>query len=139
MNATLIFWPLLIQVWITFYAYILLARRKSAALRQGDVDLERRALHEDAWPDSVLQVNNHIRNSFELPTLFYALVLSLYALNAVDMLALALAIAFVLTRVIHAYVHLGRNTVAIRRPVFMAGAFILLTMSGLVARALLQS
>ncbi|AVQ00002.1 hypothetical protein C7S18_05005 [Ahniella affigens] len=138
MNAKLIFWPLLIQIWITFCAYVLLARRKSAALRLGQVDLQRRALHEDAWPDAVVQVNNHIRNSFELPTLFYALVLSLYALAAVDRFALALAGIFVVTRLAHAYVHLGRNIVAIRRPLFMAGAITLLAMSGLVVRALLQ-
>lgn len=137
MNAKWIFWPVLVQIWITFYAYLLLARRKSAALRQGQVDLARRALHEDAWPDTVVQANNHIRNCFELPTLFYVLVLSLYALNAIDWIALALASAFVLTRLLHAYVHLGQNVVSTRRPLFMAGAVMLLAMSGLVVRAML--
>lgn len=136
MQAKMIFWPILIQILLTFYAYVLLAMRKAAAVKRQEVNLERRALHEDAWPDSVIQVNNHIRNCFELPTLFYVLVLSLYALNAVDVWAMALAFGFAATRIVHAYVHLGPNIVPIRRRVFMVGAVLLLAMAGLVARAI---
>lgn len=135
MNAKLIFWPLLVQVLLTFFAYVLLAVRKAAALRRQEVNLDRRALHEDAWPESVIQVNNHIRNNFELPTIFYALVLSLYVLDAVDAIALGLASAFAASRVLHAWVHLGRNIVPIRRRIFMIGAVLLLAMAGLVLRA----
>ena len=82
MNRNLIFLPVVLQVLITLYAYVLLGGAKSRATKGGLVNDARRALHDDAWPDQVIQINNNIRNQFELPVLFYVLVIVLWAIDA---------------------------------------------------------
>ena len=77
-----IFWPVLVQVLMTLLIYVRLIKVKIREMRAGKVDMERRGLHEDAWPDSVLLINNNIRNQFELPVLFYVVCLTLWALEA---------------------------------------------------------
>ena len=84
MNARkAIFWPVLVQVLMTLLIYVRLIKVKVREMRAGKVDMERRGLHEDAWPDSVLLINNNIRNQFELPVLFYVVCLTLWALDAI--------------------------------------------------------
>jgi hypothetical protein len=121
--------PLLGQVLLTVAVYIALVRAKRRAITAGEVDLERRALHDDAWPESVMKINNNIRNQFEVPVLFYVLVLVLWQLGDASALTLGLAWAFVLSRIAHAYVHTGSNYVPLRRRLFTFGALIVLAMS----------
>ena len=127
-SSNYIFLPLLLQVLLTLALYIYLAIAKSRSVKQGTVDLERRALHSDAWPDSVQQINNSIRNQFEIPVLFYVLVIVLYLLQSVGVLTLVLAWLFALSRLLHAYIHIGSNHVPYRRPVFTFGCLVLMAM-----------
>ena len=71
MDSKLILWPVLAHVLLVCVLYLRLKSVKSAAVRAGTVDLKRRALDSDAWPDEVRQVSNNIRNQFEAPTMFY--------------------------------------------------------------------
>jgi hypothetical protein len=125
---TYIFLPLLLQVLLTVAVYLALSVAKSRAVEQGLVDPERRALHEDAWPESVQKINNNIRNQFEVPVLFYVLVVTLYLLDAAGLLAQALAWLFVGSRIVHAYIHTGANDVPTRRAVFMFGCVVVVAM-----------
>ena len=129
----LIFWPVLVQVLLTLFVYVALIKRKIAAMRAGTVDMARRALHDDAWPDDVMQINNNIRNQFELPVLFYVLAAALWALHAVHALALVAASGFVLSRVVHVWIHIGSNDVPARRRAFTVGWWLLAAMALLVA------
>jgi hypothetical protein len=126
MNNNYIFFPVIIQILLTLWLYIYLGIAKSKALKLGEVDEERRSLHNDAWPDSVLQVNNCIRNQFEVPVLFYVLIGIIWSIQAVNVYVHVAAWVFVLTRIGHAIIHTGSNYVPIRRKLFMAGCFILI-------------
>lgn len=137
--SKLIFAPLVLQVALTLFMYVRLSVVKRRAAADGKVDEKRRALFDDAWPDEVIQVNNNIANQFEAPVLFYALVLALFGLEAVDVYAHVLAWAFALSRVAHAYVHVGANVVPIRRKLFTAGVVALMGLCALVVRAMLVS
>jgi hypothetical protein len=128
MHGNLIFYPVLVMVLLTLLIYVRLIKVKIRELRAGRVNLERRALHEDAWPESVLQINNNIRNQFELPVLFYIVCGVLWALEAVGILALVAAWLFVLSRIAHAWVHLTSNYVPNRRRLFTVGWWILVFM-----------
>lgn len=129
MTAKLFFLPVITQILLTFWMYIRLARAKARAIREGRVDEARRALHDDAWPDDVLQINNNIRNQFELPVIFYALMLMAWNLGFAGVVLLVTAWLFVLTRIVHAAIHTGSNYVPLRRNVFMLGALVLITMT----------
>jgi hypothetical protein len=133
MSRNLIFVPVLAQVLLTLLIYVRLIKVKVREMKAGTVDMERRALHEDAWPESVLQINNNIRNQFELPVLFYVMSFALWALHAVHWVAIAAATLFVLSRIVHAWIHLGSNVMRFRRQSFTVGWWVLLAMALLVA------
>lgn len=129
MENNLIFLPLLAQVLLVLILYIALARMKSKESELGNVDESRRALHDDAWPESVLKINNCIGNQFEIPVLFYVLILVIWAANAVNIFVHMLAWLFVLSRYVHAYIHTGTNYVPHRRGVFTVGCLLLLLLT----------
>ncbi|MEX2962836.1 MAPEG family protein [Microbulbifer sp. TYP-18] len=126
MTHSLIFVPVAMQIALTLWLYIVLASAKSKAIKRGEVKEERRALHDDAWPDSVLQINNSIRNQFEVPVLFYILIGVIWSIGAVNTYIYIAAWVFVISRFIHAAVHTGSNYVPLRRNVFMLGCFVLI-------------
>ncbi len=126
MKDSLIFLPVIIQMLLTFWLYIYLGIAKTRALKLDQVDEERRKLHDDAWPDSVLQINNCIRNQFEVPVLFYVITIVLWLSNSITVYIHALLWMFVASRIFHAYIHVGSNYVPMRKKVFMFGTVILL-------------
>jgi hypothetical protein len=129
MNQNSIFLPVLIQIMLVIALYIYLAIAKSRASQRGEVDEDRRALFDDAWPESVLKINNCIRNQFEVPVLFYVLITILWSLGAVNIFVHVLSWLFVATRIVHAYIHTGSNYVPLRRGVFSLGILILLVLT----------
>ena len=137
MNRNLVFLPMLVQILLTIMIFVYLGIAKSKAVKLGQVNLEKRSLHTDSWPDYVLKISNNINNQFETPVLFYALVLMLWALNAVDSYAMVFAWGFVVTRIVHAYIHTGSNIVPVRRAVFSVGCIFLLVLTILCFKSVL--
>ncbi|GAB1256523.1 MAPEG family protein [Aurantivibrio plasticivorans] len=121
MNQQLIFLPLLVQIVLVFWLYIKLINAKVSALKNNMVDETRRALHDDAWPDSVIQINNCIRNQFEIPMVFALLSILIWLLQGVNMWILAIASLFTASRIVHAFIHTGSNRVSLRRRAFTLG------------------
>ena len=129
MENNYILFPVITQVALTLCLYIYLGIAKSRAFKSGQLDEERRALHDDAWPDAVLQINNCIRNQFEVPVLFYVLIGVLWTLGSVNIYINIAAWLFVLSRIAHAFIHVGSNYVPLRRKFFMMGCYILLVLT----------
>jgi hypothetical protein len=129
MENNYIFVPVIIQVALTLWLYIYLAIAKSQAVKLGEVNEYRRALHDDAWSDSVLQINNCIRNQFEVPVLFYVLIGILWSIGGTNIYVHIAAWIFVVSRIGHAVIHTGSNYVPLRRKLFMAGCCILIGMT----------
>jgi len=132
MTRDWIFVPVIVQVLMTLLIYVRLIKVKIREIRAGRVDKTRSALHEEAWGDAVLQINNNIRNQFELPVLFYVMSAVLWAMDSVNGLAIAAAFLFVLSRIAHALIHLGSNYVPNRRRTFTVGWWVLMFMALLV-------
>ena len=129
MNQNSIFLAVLIQIMLVIALYIYLAIAKSRASQRGEVDENRRALFDDAWPESVLKINNCIRNQFEVPVLIYVSIFILWSLGAVNVFVHVASWLFVGTRIVHAYIHTGSNYVPLRRSVFSIGVLILLVLT----------
>ncbi len=128
MSGDFIFAPVLAQLLLTLIVYVLLIREKIRAIRAGRVNKERRPLYDDAWPESVIKINNNLRNQYELPVLFYVVSIALWAVEAVGVVALVAAWLFVASRIVHAYIHLTSNYVPNRRRAFTVGWWILVAM-----------
>lgn len=138
MSRDWIFVPVIIQVFLTLFVYLRLLQVKKRAAAAGEVDRVRVALRDDAWPDYVIQVNNNIRNQFELPVLFYVLAILLWLLDSVHGVAVGAATVFVLSRIVHAGIHLSINAVPPRRHTFTVGWLAVLVMAVLVFWELVQ-
>ena len=136
MDQNLILWPLVAQVILVMLLFVRLGQVKDRARAAGAIDLERTALDNDAWPDDCRQVANNIRNQFQVPVLFFVLVLALHSLGAVDIYALVFAWIFVATRVMHSYIHIGSNFVPARTRVFKLSVVCVVVLTALLIRAL---
>jgi hypothetical protein len=134
MKQHLILWPLLAQVMLVLFMYLRLLIVKKREIAAGNVDLKAVALRQELWPDSVLLVNNNLRNQFESPMLFYVLCLVLLGLGAVDISVMGTAAIYVASRYGHAIVHTTSNNVRIRMPLFVVG---IVSLVGLVALAVM--
>jgi hypothetical protein len=128
----------MIQVLLTLLVYVILNAAKMRAWKRGEVDSARRGLHDDAWPDNVIRINNNIRNQFETPVLFYVSSFTLLAVNAVTVPALICAWLFVASRIFHAYVHIADHLL-LRRRSFVFTCLILVVMAVIAAVALVGS
>jgi hypothetical protein len=137
MNHNLIFLPVVIQIVLVFSLYIYLAIVKSKAIKAGKVDEQRRSLYDDAWPDYVLKVNNNIRNQFEVPVIFYVLVLLMWLIQSINIVMHILAWLFVASRILHSIIHVGSNYVPKRRKIFMFGCLILIIMTFYLAYSII--
>ena len=136
MDQDLILWPLVAQVILVILLFIRLGQVKDRARAAGAVDFELTALDNDAWPDEVRQVANNIRNQFQVPVLFFVLVLALYARSSVNIYALVFAWIFVATRVMHSLIHVGSNFVPRRTRAFKLSLVVVAILAGLLIRAL---
>ncbi|WP_348233137.1 MAPEG family protein [Trichocoleus sp. DQ-U1] len=102
---------LTLLVWV--YMYI---RRigfiKSQKLRPQD--LVASSTPAQIWPRNVSNPSDNLKNLFEIPILFYALVLYLFVTKQVDAVYVNAAWIFVVFRVLHSVVHCTFNLVMLR-------------------------
>ena len=80
------------------------------------------------WPEDAEKRAHNQRNQFELPVLFYAVTGFALILGAADLTMVALAWAFVASRILHAAIHIGPNRVRFRGPAFVLGFLIVTAM-----------
>ncbi len=124
MNQTAIFWPMLAQVLLIYIVYAVLGRRRFGPLLAGTVK-PRSFANRGEEPTGSATVSNNLMNQFELPVLFFVLCVSLYVTKGAGYLSVALAWLFVLSRFVHAGVHLTQNHLGLRSSAFAIGYVIL--------------
>ena len=128
MSFQAILLPLFVEVILTFvlWVWMVFGRRRAfvtRAVHPRDV-----ALGEQNWPPKVAQVGNSFRNQFELPVLFYVLTILEMITRHADWIFLVLAWVFVISRIVHAYIHVTSNAVMQRGMVYGIGGLVLLVM-----------
>jgi hypothetical protein len=122
MSITIMLAPLFVQVALTFALLIWLGLMRVPAVRRGEVKLRDIALDKDNWPPQAIQAANAFSNQFELPVLFY-LVVVLAVFSAESSVTLAvLAWIFVASRLLHALIHVTTNNVPRRAMLYAIGA-----------------
>ncbi|PBB79512.1 hypothetical protein CK218_19370 [Mesorhizobium sp. WSM3879] len=125
MNQTAIFWPMLAQVLLVYIVYLVMLKRRYLAVKSGEAKISQYKVRSTE-PASSVTVANNLINQFELPVLFHVLCLALFVTDGVNYLTLTLMWLFVVTRYVHAWVHLTRNYLLHRSRAFFLGAGILL-------------
>jgi hypothetical protein len=120
MNPTAIIWPMIAHVVLVYALYVVLWKRRVGAVRTGRAEPAqfRTRGHE---PEESIAVHGSIMNQFELPVLFHAACLALYVTSGVNVVTVGLAWLFILTRYIHAWVHVTSIRLRYRSRLFLAG------------------
>lgn len=131
MSVMQVLLPVFVQVILTFVVAYSLAYRRVTLFRSGALRGKKIALREPNFPEHVLQYSNNYLNQFELPVLFYVLMILLLITRQADFIQITLAWIFVASRIVHAYVHLTSNNVAQRGPLFGLGLAVLSIMWGI--------
>ena len=132
MSVAEILLPLFVQVLLTFVLLFLMASQRVGDLRSGAVRARDISLGQPNWRPYTMQVSNAFRNQFELPVLFYVLIIIAIYIRRADYFLVLLAWIFVAIRVVHAVIHITSNKVQIRGPVWLLSAVILAIMWGLL-------
>ena len=120
MAETAIIWPMIAHVALVYGVYALIALRRKRAVAAGSAKVSQFRENRDEPPESLF-VRNNLANQFELPTLFHACCLALLASGGVGTVVLVLAWIFVVSRCVHAAIHVTTNRIRYRQPAFAAG------------------
>jgi hypothetical protein len=120
--------PVFVQVALTFALLFWMAAVRTGSVRRGETKIRDIALGQSAWPDRPQQISNCYDSQFQLPMLFYVLVILAWITRQADLIFVVMAWIFVLARLAHAYIHTTSNHVPTRFRVFALGVFVLLTM-----------
>jgi hypothetical protein len=123
MNQIAILYPVFVQVLLVLSVAGMMAVARARAI--ATMDRRRRnpdlALGKAAWPEDAAKRAANYSNQFELPVLLYAVVAFALIAKSADLLMIVLAWLFVLSRVVHAAIHVGPNKVRWRTPAFALG------------------
>ena len=128
MSVASLLLPVFVQVGLTFALMGWMASHRVTSIRSGTVRPRDIALREPNWPPRATQIANAFHNQLELPLLFYVLVAFILITRTTSDAYVLLAWAFVITRLIHAFIHTGSNRVDQRFYAMAAGMAILVTM-----------
>src|SRR5579871_4409435 len=101
MTIQAILLPLFVQVALTLVMLGLTGYSRVASVRRGDTKVKDIALGQPNWPEDVTKLGNSYNNQFQLPVLFYAVVILAYVLRKTDLLFVILSWLFVATRLVH--------------------------------------
>jgi hypothetical protein len=128
MSIRMILLPLFVEVALTFVLIFWTARVRIAAIRSGTAKMRDTALGQPNWPPHAIQVANSYNSQFQIPVLFYVLTILAIMTRHADVVFVVMAWLFVVTRLVHAYIHTSTNYVPHRFNAFGAGVIVLLVM-----------
>jgi hypothetical protein len=128
MSVQAILLPVFALVALTFSLLFLTGYSRVASVRRGDTKVRDIALGQPNWPERITKFGNNYNNQFQLPALFYVVVILAYVLRKADLLFVILSWVFVATRLGHAYIHVTSNRVGRRFNAFAAGFAVLVLM-----------
>lgn len=115
-NPHAIFAPFLVVMLLTMAAWFYMYSRRIPLILKSKLRPDQLTAAELARisPPAVANPSDNLRNLFEIPTLFYAVVLYLYATGQVDSSYCIAAWVFAIFRVLHSAVHCTVNIVILR-------------------------
>jgi len=109
-----------VQVFFTLWAILAMGIARVNAVKTTDLTMKDVALDNKVYPDDVLKLGNNMQNQFETPILLYAGAVISLIVGANWVMAGA-AVAYLITRLWHRWIHVRHNRVAKRFMVFVYG------------------
>ncbi|WP_051988530.1 MAPEG family protein [Bosea sp. UNC402CLCol] len=127
MALKLVYPALAMIFWIFVVGVILCVRRKNA-FTSGEVRPDEVSVSTERYPVPARLASANFSNQFELPVVFFALIMLAIQVAATSYVMAALAWIFVASRVVHTLIHIGPNQLPLRGAVYGVGAIALLCM-----------
>ncbi len=115
---------MLVAAAIPLVIVVMLGRERIPRVQRGEIKMADIAIAKTAWPERAQLLSNAFDNQFQLPVLFYLGGLLALYLGA-SWIEVLLAAGFVLSRVVHAAIHVISNNVPQRLLAYSVG-FVLL-------------
>jgi hypothetical protein len=128
MSIPAVLLPVFVLIALTFALNTWMGYLRTSSVRRGEVKIRDIALGERNWTKQTQQVNNAFHNQFELPVLFYVLVIFALITRQADLLFVAMSWIFVVLRLAHAYIMVTTNYVPRRAQVHFLGMIVLVLM-----------
>jgi len=120
--------PVFVLIALNLVVAVLLFVERNRVLYSGKLKIRDIALTKEAWPDRAKQLGNAFQNQFEYPILFYVLVAFALITRKADLIFVVLSWVFVVSRILHAYIHITSNRVPRRFFAFIFGVLVLTVM-----------
>ncbi|MEO8466483.1 MAG: MAPEG family protein [Gammaproteobacteria bacterium] len=135
MEAQSIFAPFFAQMLLTFVVWVYMYARRIPFIINSGLKPDEMTPAEFARrsPPGVSNPSDNLKNLFEVPTLFFALVLYLFVTQHVDAIYVAAAWAFVAFRVLHSLMHCTANIIIVRFWLYAISTLVLWLMVGRAA------
>ena len=103
-----------------------LAFLRFTGVSRGEVDARFYRTYQDGEePEHIRVVTRHFINQFEVPLLFYVVVILIYVTHQVSAWMVGCAWAYVAARYAHSFVHLTSNDVLLRFRIWITSGLIL--------------
>jgi hypothetical protein len=128
MTVTDFLLPVFVEVGLIFLLMVLMGLERGRSLARGEITRDDIALDGENYPGRARQFANSFGNQFELPKLFFVLIALILITRVGDILLLVLAWVFVISRLVHAYVHTTSNDVDWRFRAYGLGVLALVIM-----------
>jgi hypothetical protein len=127
--ANSILYPLFAMFFLVAAVLARMAKLRVGAVGSGEVSVKYYRAYQGAEePEHLRIVTRHFINLFEVPVLFYVVVILTYITHQVSYWMIGCAWAYVATRYLHSYVHLTTNDVLLRFRVFIVSGIVLFAM-----------
>lgn len=116
MEQSKIFEPFFVMTLLTLSVWVYMYARRIPFITSSNLRQDQLTAIEFARlsPPAVANPSDNLKNLFELPTIFYVMVLYLYVRHEVDQVTVIAAWIFVGFRVLHSGVHCTINVIAVR-------------------------
>jgi hypothetical protein len=128
MTQEAIFSPFFAMICLTFLVWVYMYIRRIRFITQrklGQSELAVPGALAQLSPPDVSNPSDNLKNLFEMPIVFYALVLYLFITQKVDLTYVNAAWVFVAFRILHSIVHCTFNIVLLRFGFYVFSAFTL--------------
>jgi len=122
-----IFVPFVGMLVLTLVVWVWMFRERIGAMQRLGIQIETKADLDRLGPRAINSSAN-FQNLFELPVLFYACVLAVFALQQVDTFYVVCAWGFFLFRVVHSGIHCTYNHIMQRFTVYAIASLFLFAM-----------
>ena len=128
LKSALAVFVIMAQILLTVWCYIQLSKNRMKAAKSGEVAPEIYVATGDAEPEHLRVYTRLVANQFEMPVLFYVIMLTGLATAVTSWITIILGAIYVLFRILHAKEMAGEHVVLRRRKLFIRSTQILLLM-----------